>query len=433
MKFIMVFHANLHYSGLRPEIFEFVIRKSYERILDLFEGRFKGRKFCFEASGFTLDTIAKVTPDILKRLRKTVDSGQCEFIGSPYAHSIVSNFDYADGVKACEFAMSTYKRHLGMTPKTAWNPECCWNDDVPRIYRDAGFKIMNLDWDSYLISTRPEVAAVERNQDKTVKDGSHMPWYAADPDTPTLHFPIKVIDGMTGIFRSDRVSAQTLYYLMSTSPVPVDESQKINVTLESLLKTVDHWSGKKKQGSLICYAEDAEYVGTTGYFFLKRYGKNRVFDDNPDAARLLSLYIDALLERGDLGQVTEAVDKGPILDEPGFRIEKDMAWHRANAVAWAKTPSALACDPYCRLISDKLQKMAGTARSEEEELLYQKAWFHLICAENSDGRWPPFPKKPGNFNVHYIWDQMVKARQTLALMGAADFNDIPSTEVNPET
>jgi hypothetical protein len=433
MKYIMVFHANLHYSGLRPEKYEFCIRKSYERIFDLFADRFKGVKYCFEASGFTLDMMAKLTPDVLQKLRRAVESGQCEFMGSPYAHSIMTNYDYADGVKACEFAMETYRRHLGMTPKTAWNPECCWNEDIPKIYREAGFEIMSLDWDSYLISSKPEVAAVERSMDKTLKDGSHMPWYDIDPDTATLHHPVKIMDGMTGVFRSDRVSAQTLYYLMSTSPVPVDDSQKNQVTLESLLKTVDYWSGKKKDGFLICYAEDAEYVGTTGYFFLKHFGKHQVFDDNPDAVRLLSDYIDALLERGELAHVSESVEHGPVLDDVDVSIEKDMAWHRTYATAWAKTPSALACDPYCRMLSQTLRSLQGSIHTQEEEILYQKAWFHLICAENSDGRWPPYPKKPGNFNVYYIWDQLSKAQQALTQLTGTDFKLIPSTEINPET
>ncbi|MDP2816089.1 MAG: hypothetical protein Q8O19_05360, partial [Rectinemataceae bacterium] len=377
MKYIMVFHANLHYSGLRPEKFEFCIRKSYERIFDLFNTRFKGVKYCFEASGFTIDVMARQTPDVLKKLRNAVESGQCEFMGSPYAHSIMTNFHYEDGVRGCKFSMDTYRRHLGVTPRTAWNPECCWDGDIPKIYKEAGFDIMSLDWDSYLISSRPEVATVERNPDSKAKDGSGMPWYDIDPDTPTLHYPVKLFDGMAGIYRSDRVSAQTLYYLMSTSNVPVDDSQKKVVTLDSLLKTIDHWSGKKKEGCLICYAEDAEYIGTTGYFFLKHFGKHQVFDDNPDAIGLLSQYIAALLERGELSHVTEAVDKGPVLDEPVV-IEKNMAWHRTYATAWAKTPSALACDPYCRLLSEKLRELKGSAFSQEESILYEKAWFHLI-------------------------------------------------------
>ena len=121
--------------------------------------------------------------------------------------------------------MNTYQRHLGFRPRTAWNPECCWNKDIPEIYKEAGFDIMSLDWDSYLISSRPEVAAVERNPDKGAKDGSGMPWFDIDPDTPTLHWPVKISDGMTGIYRSDRVSAQTLYYLMSTNNIPVDDAE----------------------------------------------------------------------------------------------------------------------------------------------------------------------------------------------------------------
>ncbi len=430
MKYIMVFHANLQYSGLRPEKYEFAIRKSYERIIDLFARCFRGHKFCFEASGFTLDMIAKLTPDVLKKLLDAIERGDCEFIGSPYAHSILPNYDYEDGYRACCFAMDSYQKHLGIRPKTAWNPECAWNEDVPHMYKEAGFEIMSLDWDSYLISNRPEVANIEKNPDTGTKDGSHLPWYPVAPDDPTLHYPINVIDGLKGVFRSDRVSAQTLYYLMSTSPIHVDDAGKKKVSLEQILETIDYWTGRKKQGSLICYAEDAEYVGTTGYFFLKHFGKHEVFDDNPDSLNLLEAYIRSLLKRGELVRIDEFVAENDAL-EIDLKIGRNMAWHRTYATAWAKTPSALALDPYCHNLSKKLQAIRDERRTMEEELLYQKAWFHLICAENSDGRWPPYPKKPGNFNVRYVWDQLYKAQEAFEDLARTDFKLIPSTEINP--
>ncbi len=118
MKYIMVFHANLHYSGLRPEKYEFVIRKSYERIFDLFATLFKGQKFCFEASGFTLDMMAKITPDVVKRLREAMDRSDCEFMGSPYAHSIMTNFPYEAQQAYADLTRTDFKQ----IPSTEINP-----------------------------------------------------------------------------------------------------------------------------------------------------------------------------------------------------------------------------------------------------------------------------------------------------------------------
>ena len=111
-------------------------RKSYERIFDLLRGDLKELNIVYEVSGFTLDMMAKLTPDVLGKLRRAVESGQCEFMGSPYAHSIMTNFAYKDGVQACKFAMDTYQRHLGMRPRTdVENPECCWNEDIRKFIK----------------------------------------------------------------------------------------------------------------------------------------------------------------------------------------------------------------------------------------------------------------------------------------------------------
>ena len=39
MKYVMIFHANLSYAYLTPDRYEFVIRKSYELILDTMAAR----------------------------------------------------------------------------------------------------------------------------------------------------------------------------------------------------------------------------------------------------------------------------------------------------------------------------------------------------------------------------------------------------------
>ncbi len=118
MKAIVIFHANLNYAYLTPERYnntskgfvflarfcrtrwhpvlqshaplvryEFVIRNSYELILDIFRKQFSDIRFVFEASGYTIEQIAQKTPDVLEKLKQSIRTGQCEFMGSPYAHS----------------------------------------------------------------------------------------------------------------------------------------------------------------------------------------------------------------------------------------------------------------------------------------------------------------------------------------------------------
>jgi len=42
MKYIAIYHANLNYSGLDEDRYDFVIRECYEKIFDLYNTFFKG-------------------------------------------------------------------------------------------------------------------------------------------------------------------------------------------------------------------------------------------------------------------------------------------------------------------------------------------------------------------------------------------------------
>ncbi|HPO91522.1 MAG TPA: hypothetical protein PLJ44_10475, partial [Victivallales bacterium] len=60
MNYVAIFHANLNYAFLVPESYERVIRSSYEVIIDEF-ARYPDAKYVFEASGYTIEQMAKLT------------------------------------------------------------------------------------------------------------------------------------------------------------------------------------------------------------------------------------------------------------------------------------------------------------------------------------------------------------------------------------
>ncbi|OHB57623.1 MAG: hypothetical protein A2Y12_17935 [Planctomycetes bacterium GWF2_42_9] len=407
MDYLFIFHANLHYSGLPQDKMEFVIRKGYDALLDLFIQKYPDCHFCFEASGFTIQKMAELAPDVLDRYKQAFADGTCEFMGSPFAHSMLANFPFEDGLKSLLFSMETYQKHLGFTPVSAWNPECSWTSRIPEMFSKAGFKNLITDWESFLISTRPEVRAVEYDPDRTRKDGHHMPFYPVDPDDPTLHFPLKVSSKITGLMRSGRVCNDVLWYLMGQD----QEARNVNsaFSMDKALRAIEHWTGKKKDGCLLLYADDAEYVGTTGYFFLKYYNQWRLFEHSPESVERLDNLLNTVGNLGKIITVTEAINKYPALDNIEVRYEDGMAWHRTFSDAWKATPWAKELDPHCMEIHRKLISLEKTVNSPTERELLKTAWFHLICAENSDGRWPPPPHKPGQWNIDYCWDNVHKA------------------------
>src|SRR4030042_4245345 len=113
MKYVTIFHGNLNYAYLTPDKYEFVIRKSYELIFDTMREDFPDTKYVFEASGYTLEQIAILTPDVLEKLKAAISSGQCEFMGSPYAHQMLPNFPKEDGKWSIRFSNEIYKKFLG--------------------------------------------------------------------------------------------------------------------------------------------------------------------------------------------------------------------------------------------------------------------------------------------------------------------------------
>ncbi len=75
-KVIFLPHANIQYSQLAPEKREWVMRNCYEKLFDLIsDGDYK---IGFEASGITIDEMAKKAPDVLAKLRKLVETGKVE-------------------------------------------------------------------------------------------------------------------------------------------------------------------------------------------------------------------------------------------------------------------------------------------------------------------------------------------------------------------
>ncbi|MCX7847780.1 MAG: hypothetical protein N2595_07115 [bacterium] len=418
MKYVAIFHANLNYAFLIPENYERVIRASYDVILDTFLQKFPHAKFVFEASGYTIEHIARLAPDVLEKLRTLIKRGQCEFMGAPYAHPIMANIPEEDGYWSCEFAMRVFERHLGFRPKSFWNPECTWRQYVPRAFRRAGVEYLTLDFESYMICNDRDYGWVERNRTRDIGWGGHLPWYELDPDCPFLHRPFRnIVPGLHGFCRSDRLVGKFLSYFRGNTP------------LQECLDNVRYWSGSFKPGATIVFADDAEYIGTTGYYYVKYYRDySRSFDIEPDAREKLEAMLEGILRLGDMITFQEACETIPPVDEPYF-VEDDFAWHRTYASAWAGTPEARAWDPIVaelrRTYKEKYQPIVEHGpHAERFRPLVEEFWFHLTNSANSDGRWPPPPSVTCEFNRQWVLNEIAATRRVLDKLAEAT-KDIP--------
>lgn len=420
MKYITIFHANLNYAYLTPDRYPFVIRNSYELILDTMAEHFPRVKFVFEASGYTIEQIAACAPDVLEKLKTAIREGRCEFMGSPYAHPMLPNFPEEDGVWSIRFSNMVYERLLGMMPRSFWNPECGWRGYVPAQVKAAGYANMIGDFEAYSRSLggdgkpqRPEIYAAEKTDEKAFYSFGFK--YRLPGEERAIHFPFNRIagvpkDSLRMFLRSDRAAQFGVRYFMGME----------GYTLDKYMSLIRHYSKQnagEKEGALIIFADDAEYVGTNGWFRLKYQNKpDNVFEATPGSREKLIAMMTACLKLGAFTSFDEACQSLPPMAEE-IRFDDDSAWHGAQASAWAETPMACLLRPWQDLVRAKLHAIEATLDKGTRE----SAWYFLTNSYNSDGQWPPtLPDAPHiihPFNYGYCFENLLRAE---LLVGGVD-------------
>jgi alpha-amylase/alpha-mannosidase (GH57 family) len=412
MRYIAIFHANLNYAYLTPDKYEYVIRGSYELILDTMRRRFPDTKYVFEASGYTLEQIAALAPDVLEKLKAAVASGRCEFMGSPYAHPMLANFPKEDGIWSIRFSNDAYRKHLGFRPRSFWNPECGWRSYVPEQVAETGYRNLLADFEAYSRSCgqdgrplRPEIYEQEYSEDPAFYNFAFK--YDLPGDEKMLHFPVDYPVGRTGralrvFLRTDRVAQYAVRFFMGMA----------GYSFADYLGLIGKYSAQRAdepEGALIIFADDAEYVGTNGWFRLKfRNQPDHVFERTPRSRENLEELISVVKQRGEFITFDEACNQLPVLTND-LAFDDDSAWHGAKASTWANTPMARHLRPWQGLVRDKLRAVASGLNPDA----VKKIWFHLTNSYNSDGQWPPtLPDAPHivhPFNYGYCYENLLKA------------------------
>jgi hypothetical protein len=190
------------------------------------------------------------------------------------------------------------------------------------------------------------------------------------------------------------------------------------ITVADYLANVKHWSGTKNEGATIVVADDAEYCGTTCYYYVKYYRDySRSFEVKPDAAVKLDAMIRGLLQLGELATFKECCEEIAPVEEPFF-VEDRYTWHRTYSDCWGGTPEAKYFDPIVaelrREYKTKYQPITEGSHKDKFAALAAKFWFHCTNSANSDGRWPPPPAEPCEFNRQWVRNEIAATRAVLA-------------------
>lgn len=428
MRYVAIFHANLNYAYLTEDRYEFVIRRAYEMLLDTMQACFPDVKFVFEASGYTVEQIALKTPDVLEKLKAAIDRGQCEFMGSPYAHPMLPNFPKEDGSWSIRFANEAYQKYLGVRPRSFWNPECGWRDYIPQQVLENGYANLIGDFEAYSRSCdpagqplRPEIYAKEHSEEAAFYNFGFR--YDLPGTEKAIHFPFSKIYGIEQeklrvFLRSDRIAQFGVRYFMGME----------GYSLDQYLALIKKYSAQKKEepeGALIIFADDAEYIGTNGWFRLKYQNKpDNVFEATPASRQKLIDLITAVQQMGEFITFDQACTALPALPDK-LAFDDDSAWHGAKASTWAGTPMARLLRPWQDLVRARL----NDPHSELDESTYASAWFHLTNSYNSDGQWPPtLPDAPHivhPFNYAYCFDNLLEAEMLVGSINRDELETHP--------
>jgi hypothetical protein len=293
------------------------------------------------------------------------------------------------------------------------DPECGWRNYVPGQIAEAGYKNLVGDFEAYSRSeffegkpVRPEIYEKEYSKEPAFYNFGFK--YDLPGNEKAIHFPFDKIHGkpdnsLKVFLRSDRIAQFGVRYFMGME----------GYTFEKYFGLIEKYSEQsegEEEGALIIFADDAEYIGTNGWFRLKYENKpDNVFEETPESKEKLIKLVTACNKKGSFISFDEACSQLPVLEQE-VHFDDDSAWHGAKASTWANTPMAKLLRPWQDLVREKLS--SGKNLSEE---LTKKCWYHLTNSYNSDGQWPPtLPEAPHiifPYNYKYCFDNLLAAEQ----------------------
>ena len=404
-KIIFMPHANIQYSQLPPQKRYWVMKNCYEKLFDLVEKN--NFKIAFEASGKTIEEMSIQAPEVLEKLAKLVKSGNVEPVSSPYIHFMPANIPEEIVTHSLIHSLDVWEKFTGVRPTIGWNPECGWASHVPTAYQKAGIKTLIMDADSFFLSFDEIRKATGLNYDvfghsnknslfkieEFIKDKVEFLKYLTNPSVSP--------EGLNMIFRSDCMANILLWYLMGAT----EGVRETPVSKQEVREMLAKWLPRIEQsGSFIMpYAEDAEYIGSSAYFYVKQFNQARFFEDEPASVTRFEEIIKTAVELGyELATPSEVISTGNVIkNEFTDRIENGVAWHGGTAKAWMNTDFSRILDPVCISLFNGIKGVMKELNQNFDALdkHLDNAMRALADAWVSDSRWPPAPTSPGRFNV----------------------------------
>jgi len=145
LQLFALFHLNLAFSSIEEEERAEVIARCYWPLLRLAA---KFGPIGIEATGYTLEEIARRDPDWIAKAKTLLASGHIEWIGSGYSQMIGPLVPARVTEANLAIGNEVYLHLLGVKPHVALVNEQAYSGGLVGLYLDAGYRALVMDWDN---------------------------------------------------------------------------------------------------------------------------------------------------------------------------------------------------------------------------------------------------------------------------------------------
>ncbi len=146
LRIFTVFHLNLMFSSIGEDRRAEVVERCYRPLVALADDL--GLPIGIEASGLTLDLIRQLDPELLQRLRKLVEAGRCEFVGSGHAQLIGPLVPASVNRANLRLGQDRAEALLGVRPRLGFVNEQAFAAGLVPAFLEADFRGLVMEWNN---------------------------------------------------------------------------------------------------------------------------------------------------------------------------------------------------------------------------------------------------------------------------------------------
>jgi hypothetical protein len=167
MKLYSIFHLNTAFSSIERSQIPTIIKNCYWPLLEISEDT--NVKISIEATASSLLDINGIDKKWIKKLKKLILAGKCEFLGSGLKQIISPLIPYEVNNYNLKRGNEIYKELLGFIPNICFVNEQAISSSMIDLYHSNGYDSVIIDWNNFL-KANPYIKNKVKYQVCSIKD-----------------------------------------------------------------------------------------------------------------------------------------------------------------------------------------------------------------------------------------------------------------------